>query len=161
MTTQSKLGGGEGVEGIYGSITATGMQKIFDCMHHNCALDTKSRLIDIGAGLGRCGRDGSPFHGPFRSVLNGRLSSSPTAATDHPHPPGAVLTNPHRPLLHAALRYGLSGAYGVELDPVKCSKADAFVRHVIRELDGRGIAKPGMATPLITRAPVERVSSSQ
>lgn len=31
------------------------MQKVFDCMHHSCALDAKSRLIDIGAGLGRCG----------------------------------------------------------------------------------------------------------
>lgn len=50
---QSKLGGGEGVEGIYGSITATGMQKIFDCMHHSCALNAKSALVDIGAGLGR------------------------------------------------------------------------------------------------------------
>jgi hypothetical protein len=50
---QSKLGGGEGVEGIYGSITATGMQKIFDCMHHSCALGPRSTLIDIGAGLGR------------------------------------------------------------------------------------------------------------
>ncbi|GBF95231.1 hypothetical protein Rsub_07946 [Raphidocelis subcapitata] len=116
QTMESKLGGGEGVEGIYGSITATGMGRIFDCMQHNCALDGRSRLVDVGAGLGR-------------------------------------------PLLHAALRYGLCGAYGVELDPVKVSKAEAFIAYVMRELALRGIAPDRMATPLITRAPVERVES--
>lgn len=70
-----------------------------------------------------------------------------------PHP------RPRRPLLHAALRYGLSGAYGVELDPVKVSKAEAFIAHVLRELTLRGIAPDKMATPLVTRAPVERVRS--
>lgn len=53
---QSKLGGGEGIEGIYGSITASGMTKIFDCLHHNCGLGSNSTLVDIGAGLGRWGR---------------------------------------------------------------------------------------------------------
>lgn len=50
---QSRLGGGEGVEGIYGSITATGMHKVLECMKHNCGLGRNSTLIDIGAGLGR------------------------------------------------------------------------------------------------------------
>lgn len=53
LPVQSRLGGGEGVEGIYGSITQTGMQKIFDSMRHNCGLDKSSTLVDIGAGLGR------------------------------------------------------------------------------------------------------------
>ncbi|KAI8473212.1 MAG: hypothetical protein J3K34DRAFT_519071, partial [Monoraphidium minutum] len=111
---ESKLGGGEGVEGIYGSITATGMQRVFDVLHHSCGLGPKSTLIDVGAGLGR-------------------------------------------PLLHAALSYSLVGAYGVELDAVKVSKAEAFIAHVMRELVVRGHSAGGMATPLITRAPVERV----
>jgi hypothetical protein len=51
---QSRLGGGEGIEGIYGSITATGMHKVLECMHHNCGLGKNSTLVDIGAGLGRC-----------------------------------------------------------------------------------------------------------
>jgi hypothetical protein len=50
---QSRLGGGEGIEGIYGSITATGMHKVLECMRHNCGLSKSSTLVDIGAGLGR------------------------------------------------------------------------------------------------------------
>jgi len=51
---QNKLGGGEGVEGIYGSITLAGMQRIYDSMQHSCGFDSSSTLVDIGAGLGRC-----------------------------------------------------------------------------------------------------------
>ena len=51
---QNKLGGGEGIEGLYGSITQSGMQKVLECMRHNAALDPGSVLVDIGAGLGRC-----------------------------------------------------------------------------------------------------------
>ncbi|WIA23123.1 hypothetical protein OEZ85_001460 [Tetradesmus obliquus] len=50
---ESRLGGGEGIEGIYGSITATGMHKVLECMRHNCGLGSSSTLVDIGAGLGR------------------------------------------------------------------------------------------------------------
>jgi hypothetical protein len=50
---QGKLGGGEGCIGIYGSITQTGMQRIFESMRHNCGLNHNSILVDIGAGLGR------------------------------------------------------------------------------------------------------------
>eukprot|EP00775_Hariotina_reticulata_P002166 gene2166-2485_t len=50
---ESRLGGGEGVEGIYGSITAAGMHKVLECMRHNCGLGKQSTVIDIGAGLGR------------------------------------------------------------------------------------------------------------
>ncbi|KAJ9513041.1 hypothetical protein QJQ45_029470 [Haematococcus lacustris] len=53
QSVEAKLGGGEGVEGIYGSITQTGMQRIFESMRHNCGLDSSSVLVDIGAGLGR------------------------------------------------------------------------------------------------------------
>lgn len=50
---QNKLGGGEGVEGIYGSITKKGMQKILSKLIHACGLGHDSTLVDIGAGLGR------------------------------------------------------------------------------------------------------------
>lgn len=53
---QNKLGGGEGIEGLYGSITQTGMQKVLDTLRHSCGLDSKSVFIDIGAGIGRWAR---------------------------------------------------------------------------------------------------------
>ena len=94
---QNKLGGGEGVEGLYGSIKRSGMdkvrrrrrmrkacrdgrlehrslactarvpecvslspnflftQQVLECMRAKCGLDAASVLVDIGAGLGRCG----------------------------------------------------------------------------------------------------------
>lgn len=50
---QNKLGGGEGVEGLYGSVTKGGMQKVIASLRDKCGLDASSRLVDIGAGLGR------------------------------------------------------------------------------------------------------------
>ena len=51
---QNKLGGGEGIEGLYGSLTRTGMQRILDSLTLHCGLGSDSRLVDIGAGLCRC-----------------------------------------------------------------------------------------------------------
>lgn len=42
------------MEGLYGSITQSGMQKVLDCLRHNAALDRSSVFVDVGAGLGRC-----------------------------------------------------------------------------------------------------------
>ncbi|MEW5317448.1 MAG: hypothetical protein WDW38_008742 [Sanguina aurantia] len=53
QSIENKLGGGEGVEGVYGSITQTGMQKVINCLVNNCKLGSRSVLVDIGAGLGR------------------------------------------------------------------------------------------------------------
>ncbi len=50
---QNKLGGGEGIEGLYGSLTRTGMQRILDSLTLHCGLGSDSRLVDIGAGLCR------------------------------------------------------------------------------------------------------------
>lgn len=50
---QNRLGGGEGVEGLYGSITCAGTQKVLVAMSKHCGLDSNSVLVDIGAGLGR------------------------------------------------------------------------------------------------------------
>ena len=53
LLMQNKLGGGEGIEGLYGSLTRTGMQKVLHSLTKSCGLDQTSRLVDIGAGLGR------------------------------------------------------------------------------------------------------------
>lgn len=50
---QSRLGGGEGVEGLYGSLRGSHMQRILDCMRAHCGLDATSIVVDVGAGLGR------------------------------------------------------------------------------------------------------------
>ena len=83
---QNNLGGGEGVEGLYGSITGSFMQRILSCMRQHCGLGPDSHLLDVGAGLGR-------------------------------------------PLLHALFTEGVGAASGLELDAVKCMKAEAFDGH--------------------------------
>lgn len=41
------------MEGLYGSITCAGMQRIVAAMQAHCALGAGSCLVDVGAGLGR------------------------------------------------------------------------------------------------------------
>ena len=53
QSQEYRIGGGDGIEGIYGSVTKKGMQRIFNLMHLLCQFDTNSILVDIGAGLGR------------------------------------------------------------------------------------------------------------
>ncbi|KAK9826092.1 hypothetical protein WJX81_001533 [Elliptochloris bilobata] len=53
QSIEGRLGGGEGIEGLYGSVTRTGMQKVLDCLAAHCGLGASSYLVDIGAGLGR------------------------------------------------------------------------------------------------------------
>ena len=50
---QSKLGGGEGVDGLYGSIKRLGMHKVLQALVKHCSLNCKAHLVDVGAGLGR------------------------------------------------------------------------------------------------------------
>jgi len=50
------VGGGSGGEGFYGSVTAGGLSKVFGELAHRCAMGPASFLVDIGGGLGRCGR---------------------------------------------------------------------------------------------------------
>ena len=45
--------GGEGVEGIYGTITKTGTSSIMKCLADKCGMGSDSILVDIGAGLAR------------------------------------------------------------------------------------------------------------
>ncbi|PNH02098.1 hypothetical protein TSOC_011949 [Tetrabaena socialis] len=113
---ENKLGGGEGIEGLYGSITQNSMQKVLDCLRRNCGLDIRSTVVDIGAGLGR-------------------------------------------PLLHAMVDAGVSAAWGVELDRVKCDKAAAFLGHVLHHMVERELLPPGVQAPHIICSPVEKVST--
>lgn len=53
QSVEGRLGGGEGVEGLYGSITCTGMQRIVAALQAHCRLGSGSCLVDVGAGLGR------------------------------------------------------------------------------------------------------------
>lgn len=53
---QNKVGGGEGVEGCYGTLTRAGVERVMGDLAANCGLGRGSVLVDIGAGIGRCGR---------------------------------------------------------------------------------------------------------
>ncbi|GLC44004.1 hypothetical protein PLESTB_000218900 [Pleodorina starrii] len=113
---ENKLGGGEGIEGLYGSITQASMQKVLDCLKHNSGLDARSVFVDIGAGLGR-------------------------------------------PLLHAMVSMGVSSAWGVELDRVKCDKAAAFCENVLHHLITQEVLASTVEVPSVICSPVEKVTS--
>ncbi len=53
VVLQNKLGGGEGIEGLYGTLACSGMQKVLECMAAHCGMTEESRLVDMGAGIGR------------------------------------------------------------------------------------------------------------
>ncbi|PSC68631.1 hypothetical protein C2E20_7797 [Micractinium conductrix] len=53
QSIENKLGGGEGVEGLYGSIKKGGMDRVLECLRAQCGLGSDSVLLDVGAGLGR------------------------------------------------------------------------------------------------------------
>ena len=62
-----------------------------------------------------------------------------------------------RPLLHALIRPGLASAFGIELDKVKCDKADAFLSQTISEMQRRQQIAAGFVLPLIQCAAIEEV----
>jgi len=51
---QNKVGGGEGLEGVYGSITKVGTTDVLDAFKDHAGLCRDSVVLDIGSGLGRC-----------------------------------------------------------------------------------------------------------
>ena len=53
FSLQAKLGGGEGTQGVYGSIRGRDTWRIFDCLRVRCGMGRASHLLDVGAGLGR------------------------------------------------------------------------------------------------------------
>jgi hypothetical protein len=50
---ERNIGGGEGFEGIYGSIRPKGMTRVLKCMIDACDLGPSSCLVDVGSGLCR------------------------------------------------------------------------------------------------------------
>lgn len=52
-SAESRLGGGEGNVGLYGTIRNAGMQKIMHSLREMTGMGRLSRFLDVGAGLGR------------------------------------------------------------------------------------------------------------
>lgn len=52
-TVENQLGGGEGVCGIYGSITQASMERVVSSLKTHTGFSADSILLDIGSGLGR------------------------------------------------------------------------------------------------------------
>ena len=48
------MGGGEGLEGVYGSISKTGTTEILEAFKVYAGMGKDSVMLDIGSGLGRC-----------------------------------------------------------------------------------------------------------
>ena len=64
-----------------------------------------------------------------------------------------------RPLIHALVTEGISGATGIELDFIKCMKADAFLKQTANAMLKRGLTEEAIDLPVITCKPVEKVHS--
>lgn len=84
-------------------------------MESKCNLCKSSRLVDVGAGLGR-------------------------------------------PLLHALLSPGIDSAHGIELDSIKCAKAEAFMKQSAAALVKKGFLK-SLRIPSMECSPIEEVAS--
>jgi len=96
---ENNIGGGEGVEGLYGSITGASMERVLRSMETLTGLHTKQQptvLMDVGSGL--C-----------------------------------------RPLIHALVTGRASSCTGVEVDSIKCVKAEAFSTQVKRRIVKKGM----------------------
>ncbi|KAK9822757.1 hypothetical protein WJX74_005268 [Apatococcus lobatus] len=113
QSVESNLGGGEGLEGIYGTLTRHYMQLVLDALETHCGLAASSSLIDVGSGLGR-------------------------------------------PLMHACVSHGLTACHGIEIDFIKCAKANAFVALSAQRLKTK-MAGPAIALPSIQCCPIEEV----
>lgn len=55
---QAQLAGGEGTCGVYGTLVVCDAVKVIKLMQDSCGLKHDSRLLDVGAGLGRWGCTG-------------------------------------------------------------------------------------------------------
>ena len=59
--------------------------------------------------------------------------------------------------MHALVALGVAGAYGVELDRIKCDKAAAFIRQTDAALTTRGAITCVLPLPAVQHAAVEQV----
>jgi hypothetical protein len=164
------------VEGLYGSVNKGGMQKIINVLRDKCGLDGTSRLVDIGAGLGRCAGEGCAanwappratggnllpplFHHTLHAKA-GRLDRQlvgPLERSCHCRLFERWHMFPCRPLMHALVEPGIASAFGVEIDRIKCDKAVAFLRQAVLELQRRGVSSGQFEVPVIQCAPIEQV----
>lgn len=53
QAVENQLGGGEGVRGIYGSVTRASMDRVVAAMKAHAGFTADSVLVDVGSGLGR------------------------------------------------------------------------------------------------------------
>ena len=97
---QKRLGGGEGVEGVYGSITRTGTAQVLDALRTHAGLDAGSVLLDVGSGLGR------PL---LHALLHSRVAATYGIEVD------AVKCQKAVPFVDSVARD--LGALGIRLDP--------------------------------------------
>lgn len=98
-SVENNIGGGEGVEGLYGSITGASMERVFHSMETCAGMNNKKEpvvLMDVGSGL--C-----------------------------------------RPLVHALVTGRASSCTGVEVDSIKCVKAEAFCSQIKRSIVRKGM----------------------
>lgn len=116
-TIEGRLGGGEGVVGLYGSISQGGCAKVMASLAAKGGLGRDSVLVDVGAGLGR-------------------------------------------PLLHAMLQCRVRRCFGIEVDAVKCSKAEVFMDRALRQVFAKGLVRGRPpARPEVLCAAVEDVAT--
>ena len=73
--------------------------------------------------------------------------------------PGLMLMAWRRPLLHACVSHGLTACHGVEIDFIKCAKANAFVALSAQRLKAK-MAGPTVVLPSIECCAIEDVSSA-
>lgn len=61
-----------------------------------------------------------------------------------------------RPLLHALVHPGVASGFGIELDSIKCQKAEAFLERTVQDL-ARRVRGLDLPAPLVQCSSVESV----
>ena len=143
---QAQVGGGEGIEGIYGSIGMSGMCRIFSVLISKCGLDSSSAFLDVGTGLGRYGL-----------ILKGINKLNDTKLlyvtySDVIMQYNLTIITFYRPLLHAVYNAGIASSFGIEIDETKVQKALAFIKRTIDEMGSE------VSTPILYCISIENVS---
>lgn len=73
-----------------------------------------------------------------------------------------LLCPPHlpcRPLLHALMSHGIANGFGIELDSVKCAKAEAFLKQTLQAVVSKGCLVPSVQAPAIRCCPIESIAT--
>lgn len=59
--------------------------------------------------------------------------------------------------MHALISPGVASGFGIEIDQIKCSKADAFLRQSAAALFTRGLVGKDLAVPEVQCSAIEKV----